>query len=193
MMKTKKKRKSNHCSERALKTKNEKQKDRKKGILIIVFLSFITFVLVACFINYRYKYEQAKKALPVAITGMVDANSAEYHYNRFGTSTLTFSINEINFKIGSSWYNSHTYSMEDLAAMLNTGKEVEITYIRINNIFTTEISNEIIGLRIEDKDCLIAEKGLDIYTDGMRISKNITLITSIILLLFIIIAIWAFM
>lgn len=176
------------------KSSNNSQKinnrKKKRDIIVIMGISILLLICIFGFVNYSFLYEQGKEALPNIIYGQIDYNSAKYIRGIRRMSIIQLSINGNIYEISSSWYNSHTYSVEELLKALNSGKDVTVTYVSVEKFFWKEIKNEIIGLQIDNIDYLNAEKGIIKLRDTYRFSKNISLIASIVLFLFIIIYAW---
>ena len=129
---------------------------------------------------------------PIIINGSIDIGSAKYIYGYKTMSVIHLSFKGNNFEISSGWYNSHTYSVDELLNKLNSGVNVKITYLPLKKSpFSQKTINEIIGLQVEDTDYLIAEKGLNKLMETYKLSKNLTLIASIILILIMVIWAWA--
>ncbi len=173
---------------------NKKTKNMKNGIIILIGLSVVLFICFISFINYRFLYKQAQIASHIVINGSIDDDSAKYIRGHRTMSILRLSIDGNYYEISSSWYNSYTYSIDELLNILNSGNSARITYISLRrNVFSQETKNEIIGLRIENTDYLTVEKGLNKLIETYKLSKNLTLIASIFLILLIIFVAWVFL
>lgn len=177
-----------------LKDNKKNTKNMKNGIIILIGLLVVLFICFISFINYRFLYKQAQIVSPIVINGSIDDGSAKYTRGHRTMSILRLSIDGNYYEISSSWYNSYTYSIDELLNILNSGNSAKITYISLRrNVFSQETKNEIIGLRIEDTDYLTVEKGLNKLIETYKLSKNLTLIASIFLILLIIFVAWVFL
>lgn len=163
-----------------------KKKTTFGEIAVFIFLICLSSILLYGFLNYNSYYKQSTNAMPEVVRGPIDNNSAEFGYSHRIMPTVRFSINGIVYKAPVRCFGgSANNSIQPMLDELNAKDDITVTYVILEKLnFRKEKNYEIIGLQIDNTEYLNSDKGIKELKEDYKFSKNICLISAILMFAF---------